>query len=77
MFRAFESHVFPRLTPIYGFIYAITIGHTSLIIVLTCSNPNHIRIIGIHGDATNRITARLIKNRNISGPCIHRFPNAP
>ncbi len=69
-----ESHVFPGLTSIFGFVNTITPVRASGIISLACPNPNHIRSRRSHSDISDRYHALVIKNWGEGCAVVRCFP---
>ena len=55
VFAVFQTNPLKRSTAIGRFVEPIAIADTSLGIVLSCSDPNGMPIVGTDRDATDRV----------------------
>ena len=63
VFAVFQTHPLKRSTAIGRFVEPIPIADTALGVVLSCSNPNGMPIVGTDRDTTDRVRTLRIKNR--------------
>ena len=63
VFAVFQTNPLKRSTAIGRFVEPIAIADTSLGIVLSCSDPNGMPIVGTDRDAPDRVRTLSIKNR--------------